>query len=264
MNVLRFLVVLVVLCIWCSFIRVEKVGAETSGNITVSASPFFLTPGGCVILSIFYINDSAVELEWTLGANTTQTMIRSAVGRLPADRNDGNLVYYGTGTNFTDSAISLAGSENIYYVAFSQRADSIWISCSAGVNTEGFMSASFLFLGLVVLGCFLLWFSSKRPEYLVKLVTTLVWWGLGFWVTLGGVTNLGIGSSWTIFLLFAFFVAGIIPQIMAMNQDNKVELRRQGRGQSWTEWSARPEDEKESGYDKYKRELEASTGKRIR
>jgi hypothetical protein len=251
MNVLRFLVVVVILLVWFPFMGPGRAEAATSGNITVTASPYFAVPGGCVVLSIYYINDTAVSLQWTLGANTTQTMIRSAVGRSPVDRNDGHLVYYGPALGYNDTSISIAGPDNTYYSAFSQRGDGLWISCLTQVDTEEFMSLSFAILIVVILGIFLLWFSSRRPELLLKLCATLVWWGLGFWVINGDITNLGIDKSWTQMLIWVFFMAGCIPLVFQMNTEIKRESKQSG--QSWTEWGERPEEHEETGRERYLR-----------
>ncbi len=58
------------------------------------------------------VNDNQIDLRWTKGEGAQKTMIRRSTGDYPVDRNDGVLVYFDTGTSFSDTGLS---PETLYY-----------------------------------------------------------------------------------------------------------------------------------------------------
>jgi hypothetical protein len=212
-----------------SFPSIE-VRADTSASVTITAVGVIVGAPGAFTLT--YISDYQTGISWTMPVGAVNTMIRAAYGHVPTSITDGYQVYYGPGTSFTDNATTIASPEIVYYRAWSQRADGLWGPLWASGDTGGFMSLSFLFLVLVALAVFLLWFSSKRPELLIRLSATLVWWALGFWVVIGDITNLGLDKSWTQILVWVFFILGLVPLIMSMN----TEIRHEANGKQWTEF----------------------------
>lgn len=58
-----------------------------------------------------------IDLTWVKGTGAQKTYIRGKDGSYPADRTDGYLVYFDTGTNCTDSG--LTGGHTYYYKAWS-------------------------------------------------------------------------------------------------------------------------------------------------
>jgi len=223
--------------------------ADTSAGVVVTATGYICeAPGG---FTITYVNDYELRLDWTVGTDAVNTMVRAAYGRFPEDITDGYQVYYGTGTTTTDDATSLAAPDIVYYRAWSQNVAGLWNEVSYGEDDSGdIMSVSFLFIAWVSLAIFLTWFSSRRPELLIKLVAGLTWMALGFWVLLGGITNLDMINSWNQILVWVFFIMAVVPFLAQMN----TEIRKEKKGLSYTVWGT-PPDESETEYQRYSKEL---------
>ena len=95
-----------------SLFTTTLVKADTSADITITASGYICgAPGG---FTITYVNDYEVQLDWSVGDNAVNTMVRAAYGHFPADITDGYQVYYGNGTTTNDDATSLAAPDIVY------------------------------------------------------------------------------------------------------------------------------------------------------
>jgi len=231
----------------------KPVKADSSTSITITAVGYICGMPGDFTLT--YINDFEVGISWVTGEDAENTIVRAAFGRVPENISDGYQVYYGNETSCTDSALSLTGSDVIYYRAWCQRDDGVWSSLFASGDTGGFMSVSYLFLGWLALAIFMTWFSSRRPEILVRLSAGLIWLGMGFWILLGGIDNIEVGDSWIQILIWVCFVMCVVPFVFQMN----TEIRKERKGQSWTEFGVPPDEDKVSGYEEYKKRLHRRT-----
>ena len=246
----RLWIVAVIAGIVCFlFLPVISARADTSADVTITASGYVCgAPGG---FTITYVTDYEVQLDWTVGADAVNTMVRAAYGHFPTDITDGYQVYYGNGTTCNDDATSLAAPDIVYYRAWSQNAAGLWNEVTyAEDDTGDIMSVSFLFVGWLCLAIFLTWFSSRRPEILVRLVAGLTWMALGFWTLLGGITNIDMLNSWNQILVWVFFVMAVVPFLFQMN----TEIKKEKKGLSYSVWGT-PPDEEETSYQKYSREL---------
>jgi len=211
------------------------VGAATTANVTVTAMGYIgEAPGDFVIT---YVNDRAVLLEWTKGAGASQTMVRMEYGEYPGDRDDGYLVYLGEGTNCTDSNVLLATYEVPYYRAWSQ-INGTWeeIGTTAEAN---FMSMSFLFTIIVVLGLVLFVAAFRWKDLLLSYSAALTWMAIGFWWIIGDITNFGLEEPWVRILVFIPFILAFTVLLRLMN----TEIQMESKGRRWTEWGAPPKEE---------------------
>ena len=125
------------------------VSAATTSTVTITAIGVTVAAPGGFILT--YVSDYEVNISWTKPVGALNTMVRAAYGRAPTSVTDGYEVYYGVGDNFNDTSISLTTPDVIYYAAWSRRADGVWSPLWATADTENFMSASFAFIGLLLL-----------------------------------------------------------------------------------------------------------------
>ena len=225
------------------------VKADTSADVTITASGYICgAPGG---FTITYVNDCEVQLDWSVGDNAVNTMVRAAYGRFPEDITDGYQVYYGNGITCTDDATSLAAPDIVYYRAWSQNANGLWNEITYGEDDTGdIMSVSFLFVGWIVLAIFFTWFSSRRPEILIRLVSSLIWMGLGFWTLTGGIDNIDMINSWNQMLVWVFFLMAVVPWLLQMN----TEITKEKKGLSYKVWGT-PPGEEETEYQRYSKEL---------
>ena len=111
--------------------------ADTSAEVTVTAVGYVCeAPGG---FTLTYISDYEVGIDWVKGVDANNTMIRAAIGRYPKDIGDGWLVYYGDGTNCTDTGVNLDETASpTYYRAWSQNVGGAWNEFAyAEDNIEG-------------------------------------------------------------------------------------------------------------------------------
>lgn len=251
----RWLIVLCLCLLGLSICIGSKLQAASSEEITITAAGWIC--GGPGAFTLTYVNDYEIGISWTKGEDAVNTMVRAAFGHVPANISDGYEVYSGAGTSCTDTALSMATPEIIYYRAWSQNAAGVWGPLFASGNTGGFMSASYLFIGLILIAAFLTWFSSRRPEILISMAAGFTWLALGFWLLLGDVTNLQLTDPWTVMLAWVFVVMTFVPFLMQMN----VAIRREARGHSWTTFGKEPEH-KPSAYEDYRDKLYGRTRSR--
>jgi len=124
------------------------VRADTSADVTVTAVGYVCdAPGG---FTLTYISDYEVGISWVKGVDAENTMVRAAIGRLPTDRDDGWLVYYGDGTSTTGWTNMETLSEPVYYRAWSENAGGIWEETGASDYVEGIGMQLIAFIALAV------------------------------------------------------------------------------------------------------------------
>lgn len=227
--------------------------ADKTATITVIATGYVTTgPTGLVLT---YVNDWEVGLSWTPANGSVGTMVRAAYGHQPSSTTDGYLVYNGSASNCSDTAVSLTSPEVVYYSAWAVEPDGSYSLLYSTGDSEEIMSAGFLFLGLILLAVGLTWISTKVNLILFRVAPFLVWLAIGTWLLIGNITNLGIGSTWTQMLGFAFIVmafATLILQIKTETKRNKTVMDNFGRQHTETssDWSPRKKSKKPSSSDR--------------
>ena len=180
------------------------VEADNSAEITVTAVGYVCAaPGG---FTLTYITDYEVGISWIKGAGADNTIIRAAIGRIPENREDGWLVYYGDGTNTTSWTNMETLSDPVYYRAWSQNAGGIWEEVGASDYVEGISMQLLAFLiaaiGLTIGG------------YWLKNIP-LVYGAGGVWAVLAGYSyqkavTVDFGTWDTFGMLFWIAIAMII------------------------------------------------------
>jgi len=224
------------------------VRADTA-DVTVTAQGYICAEPGNFTLT--YVSDYEIGISWKKGEDAVNTMVRAAFGRLPEDRTDGYQVYYGDGTSCTDTALSLATPEIVYYKAWSQNADGQWSELFASADTEGFMSASFLFIGLIGLAGMLTYFAWRRRHVLICMAASVSWLALGTWLFFGDVTNLQLEETWTQLIGWVFIMMTFACLLFLMD----VEIQYEARGRKWTEYGEKPRERPPRSYEEYARRL---------
>lgn len=118
-------------------------------TVTITVSAWIVGyPNG---FTVTYVSEYEVYLEWEKGEDAVNTMVRACIGREPADRTDGYIVYYGEGTEATDWVNMEVLSEPIYYKAWSENAEGKWESeGSAPGSVEGITMITIAFISLAV------------------------------------------------------------------------------------------------------------------
>lgn len=143
--------------------------ADTTTDITVTATGYVAGSPG---LTITWISDQEIQLDWIKGAGSNNTMVRAKIGSLPEDRDDGYLVYYGVGTTFTDTSVNLDEiGTYVYYRAWAE---------AEGVYEEEGDSGYIGGIGMVLIAIFILcgiltFLSLRNNNPLLSLVAALSW-----------------------------------------------------------------------------------------
>ncbi len=91
---------------------------NSTGTGSGSESDFLTKPDPPVTFSATAVGSTQIDLSWTKGAGANRTMVRRKTGGYPADRNDGTLVYFNTGTSVSDTGLS--PNTTYYYKAWSE------------------------------------------------------------------------------------------------------------------------------------------------
>jgi len=153
-------------------------------DITITATPDFVEPGVPTGFTLTYVSDFEIGVSWTKGtpaspsppgtaSTVVNTLIRIRWGEAPTSRTDGYEVYYGDGSNFSDTTVDLtsltqipyyrAWTETVFYDAGGDIISTVWDD--VGTTEEAnFMSLSWLFMGLLViaLGLTAVMFVTKK------------------------------------------------------------------------------------------------------
>ena len=251
----RILLITLVLVTGVFLMPVQSAYAQnvTSANVTIYATGYVIAAPGN--FTMYYVSDFELGLSWEKKPGANNTMVRCAVGRAPENRTDGELAYYGNGTNASYwTNVGYAGP--VYCTAWHEN-ESGW-----GTYAEedgNFMSMSFLFLGMILMAGFLTFFSLKRPEMLIRLAASFMWLAMCFWILLGSNTNLDLDDPWTILIGAVFVIMAFVPLVFQMT----TEVRREGKGTSWSSFVKRGDEEaKETEYERHKRLLQGKRRKK--
>jgi hypothetical protein len=134
-----------VLALGCLLVPVTVQAANPVVHITVSAWVVGAPSG----LTITYVSDYQVDLEWLKGEAAANTMVRAKYGSEPVSRTDGYEVYYGDGTSCSDTGVNFEESAStVYYRLFSQNGAGAWEK--EGIS--GFLeNPNMLLIALIVL-----------------------------------------------------------------------------------------------------------------
>jgi len=223
------------------------VRADTA-DVTVTAQGYICAEPGNFTLT--YISDYEIGISWEKGENAVNTMVRAAYGRVPASRSDGFQLYYGSGTSATHWVTDIGLVGPIYYRAWSENADGIWEE-TGSTKEANFMSASFLFIGLIGLTGMLTYFAWRRRHVLICLAASVSWLALGMWLFFGDVTNLELTETWTQLIGWVFIMMTFACLLFLMD----VEIQYEARGRKWTEYGEKPRERPPRSYEEYARRL---------
>lgn len=111
-------------------------------------------------LTLTYVSDYEIHISWAKGVNAHYSMVRGAVGRIPEDRTDGYLVYYGTATNCTDYTAK-AGETVIYYRVWSQSEAEVWEDDGVSGSIGG-VAVALIVLGILAVGLTVTMFATRN------------------------------------------------------------------------------------------------------
>lgn len=230
-------------------------------TITITAWVFGY-PGG---FTVTYVNDNYVDLTWTNPPDSVNTTVRAAFGHVPEDITDGYQVYLGVGENCSDTALTLASPEIVYYRAWTETEEG-WGELFASADTGELMSASFLFIGLIVLALGVTGLSFARRSIVLSMGAAVGWLVLGT-LLVTTPTILGpydLTDGWVQVLVFLPFMMSVGCLLWFVSGIGKTKVTMTDTtGRTWGMWE-RPPVEKVSSRSQQVREKHKSRLRSIR
>jgi len=174
---------------------IEMSGVSDSTLIVNTGYLVVYAPTGLVLT---YVADHECLIEWTKGVNAENSMVRACVDRVPADRDDGYLVYLGTGSSISDFDADLDQTV-VWYRVWSQASAGHWEDEGIYDSIGG---AGLTFLGFLAIPIvFMIAFFWKKSNVLA-FVAAGGWVLLGFFAfgqsdsTVFPITDVYMGLFW--------------------------------------------------------------------
>lgn len=175
---------------------VNRAGVGDSQFI-VATSALVLNPPGNLVLTM--VGDNEVLITWTMGVGACNVTVRGAIGRLPLDRTDGYLVYYGSGTSATDVIDS--DNEVVFYRVWSQGCDSSWETTGI-YDSIGGLAWPLIALAILAAGLTITMFMTRN---------SLLGFPAGiFWGILSGFAYTQSSSTWDWQYILFFGAMGMV------------------------------------------------------
>ncbi len=162
-------------------------------------------PGCPFGLTITSLGGDEAYLSWQSTPYVSNFMVRMSTEQYPVNETDGQLVYYGVNNSYTDIGLDLNGQTFFYRVWVEDIGE---YSVCYAEGTIGGMSMMFGIIGGISL--FITWFSSRRPEILLRMVASIMWLALMFWIVLGD-TGFTLSDVWVGLIATACGIMAFIP-----------------------------------------------------
>lgn len=185
--------------------------ASGVADVTLFATPLFTN--GILTFTITYVSETQLRLDWTVGANVTNVMVRAKYGQYPANigsnataPSDGYLVYYGSALSANDTSMDFDQNAGpIYYRAWAQLSDGSWVTSPM----QGWKESAILTL-LAVIGVagVLSFLGFKNTQ--MRLIAGLAWFFvLSYWLY-ARPSAIAAGSPPDVFAILLLIAAGIV------------------------------------------------------
>jgi hypothetical protein len=200
-----------------------QVGADNHDHITVVAVPNIA--GGILTFNATLVNDTLVQLDWTVRTGTVAVVIRAKYSTMPASRTDGYLVYGGDLFAATDNSMNLDVTlGTLYYRIWAQNNSGVWLDTD--VNTQGkeglsvAVLSTMIFFGVLAVVAIAMtiasYFIKKPPPALIAAV---------LWMIVGAYSFSQSKALWDINYAFALFgiFAGLAMGLQAFAFRDKDE-----------------------------------------
>jgi len=119
------------------------------------------------------------------------------------------------------------------------------------------VGGDWLFGGLILLACFITWYSGHRKNFMMAFIGFGLWFSLFMWLFFSPTPVLNItaatevGDYWIEILMWVFLLLAFLPLVLQID----TEITRELKGRRWKEFGSPPKEEGESEYDRYMREF---------
>lgn len=188
-------------------------------------------PGCPFNLSIISTGGTKAYLSWNSTPPVTNYIVRMRTDHYPDNASDGQQVYYGVNNSLVE-VDGLALEWTTYYFSVFAEDGSDYGLCSA-IGTVGGTIMYFGIIGMIALA--ITWFSSRRPEILLRLVASIMWLALMFWIVLGD-TGFVLSDVWAGLIATACGVMAFVPWLWQM----QTAIIKTRGNRSWTEYGEPP------------------------
>jgi hypothetical protein len=191
----------------------------TTANFTTSAPVTVFPPTN---LTLTDLGGNTVTANWTLGVNSTYTLIRISRSEEPSTVDDGEWLYYDSGTsaNITGWPVSI---QPLYVSVWGVAADNITYSETYTTALMGGDTMVFLVLGLMAVGLLIAMTATK--QMMLGFPTAILWFILGGYSYTQSSTP---WSDWQYYLFFASMGIGIFSMFAAYALRTKKEEAQEG------------------------------------
>lgn len=185
--------------------------ADTTADVTVTARGFILESP---TLTITWISDTEIKLDWTVDDDTANVTIRAKIGSVPDDRSDGYLVYTGNATTYTDTSLNLDEMATyMYYRIWAQDDEGVWEE----EGDYGWIGGEGMVLIAIILLCGIAtYFSLRTSNILMALGAATTWLFLLVYTRdnpIGGVDTGSFADELTVYMCWIFAILVVLIAI---------------------------------------------------
>ena len=205
-------------------------------------------------LSVVRTTAMCFNISWVEGFNSIGTLLIISEDIEPTDctvPDLGNLssgsyiLYNGSGTSLDSDYCGIDTDMHEYYITAwgYDGSGNYSVSCTNETIGGASMATMILFFGWIVLSLALTFLALKVKLILFRLAPALSWTGLGIWLLIGDIPNLGMSDTWVQMLGFVFVVMAIGSLLLQIKSDSQHEKLVRGRhgapgaeSERWEEW----------------------------
>jgi Na+/melibiose symporter-like transporter len=110
------------------------------------------------------------------------------------------------------------------------------------------ITGDYFLLSMVFLAIFFTWWSDKRKNILVAMVSFMMWFSLGMWLFFSSSPPIALGETWADILGWAFLVLSLLPWLLQMD----IEIKHEAQGKRWTKYGQPPKETGPTEYERYR------------
>lgn len=166
-------------------------------------------------LTITYVSDYELQLDWVKGEDAVNTMVRVKDGSAPTSRTDGNLLYYGDGTTATDTGLDFQEATlSKHYALWSENAGGAW---SPWAVTDFMENPNLTFIGLIIAAGIVSFLAFKSRLPAMKFFGGLPWILLALYIRGNPPGNLTEGDAVHTAMWLIFVGIGLLIMVVGLS-----------------------------------------------
>jgi hypothetical protein len=228
MKIFRVLAVIMILA--TSLIPIV-ISADSSVTVIITADPS--VTAGITSFTITYINESEIDLDWTVDPTVDKVMVRAKWGEYPDDipnenvaPSDGYLVYYGFDFSTIDTSMDFESNlGTLYYKAWAQKPTGKWyVDTFTGFKESEVVTLILLFgTGLVISG-----FAIMKRHTVVGILASALWLACIAYTRTNPIGEMVTGDTSDTAILLALIGLMVLVPIISFQLSRKEERETVG------------------------------------